>query len=341
MTSLSIVIQKSGLFSTIQDGGRIGWQHSGVPVSGPMDFLSYRLGNILVGNPMNTAAIEMIVSGATFEFRADAVIAITGANMQPTVENIELPMWRPIIIRAGVTIRFKTGLNGYCTYLAIHDGIQLKKVLGSYATSVNSGLSGYFGRKLQAGDVIPISQQVTTKFLNWQHGQAQFDGWIQFPTWSLSSSWYSHLFLKQEVYRIAIVKGYEWKMFEDVVRLQRMDEEFLFTLHPASNRMGYRLIGPQLHSNTKFEMSSSAVTMGTIQVPPDGNPIVLMADCQTTGGYARFGQIVKADLPKFAQLRPGARIRFYVLSIDEAVKKIIKIEREMEKLQSVVKSIVL
>lgn len=341
MTSLSIIIQKSGLFSTIQDGGRIGWQHSGVPVSGPMDFLSFRLGNILVGNPMNTAAIEMITSGATFEFQSDAVIAITGANMQPMVENIELPMWRPIFIRAGITIRFKMGLNGCCTYLAIHDGIQLKKVLGSHASTINSGLSGYFGRKLQAGDVIPISQQVTTKLLNWKHGHTKFDGWIQFPTWSLSSSWFSHVFMKQEVYHIAIMKGCEWEKFEDIKRLQRIDEELLFTLHPASNRMGYRLIGTQLQLNTTFEMSSSAVTMGTIQVPPDGNPIVLMADRQTTGGYARFGQISRVDLPKFAQIRSGAQIRFYVVSIDEAVKKLIKIEQEMEKLQSVVKSIVL
>jgi antagonist of KipI len=105
--------------------------------------------------------------------------------------------------------------------------------------------------------------------------------------------------------------------------------------------MGYRLIGTQLQLNTTFEMSSSAVTMGTIQVPPDGNPIVLMADRQTTGGYARFGQISRVDLPKFAQIRSGAQIRFYVVSIDEAVKKLIKIEQEMEKLQSVVKSIVL
>lgn len=305
---MTVTVLKPGLFSTIQDAGRFGYRQYGVIVSGATDQLSYSIGQALL-QQQNTAAIEVTMIGPTLQFQVDTVIAITGANCSPLIDGKPCAMWRPVVIKQGSILSCQVISNGMRSYIAFKGGIQVPVVLHSRSTYIRAKIGGYNGRALQKGDILPIHP-----------GHLQRTNYFVQP-YNFSQS-----------IKVRVTKSTEWAFFT-----KNSLQHFLqasFTLTREMDRMGYRLQSACPLATTKpLSLLSDAVTFGTIQVPPNGQPIILMADHQTTGGYAKIAQVICADLPLLAQLQPNALIHFEVVTIAEAQQIYIKKQRELSLLQ--------
>ncbi|MEO4051982.1 biotin-dependent carboxyltransferase family protein [Solibacillus sp. CAU 1738] len=295
---MTIVVLKPGFFSTIQDAGRIGQQQYGVIVSGAMDQLSYEIANTLL-NQSGTAAIEMTLVGPTLRFEVDTVIACTGADFSPLLNDAPCPMWQPVTVKAGSVLKCQAAKQGARGYIAFKHGIQVPEVLGSRSTYLRAQIGGFKGRALQKGDQLPIKlhSEVPRKY---------------------SANYKSLLSFSNSV-TIRIAVGTEWYSFTE--NSKQTLTSIPYTVTKDADRMGYRLESHSaLERVVKEDLISEAVTFGTIQVPPNGQPIILMADRQTTGGYPKIAQVIKADLPKLAQLQPMSTIHFEIVSLEEAQK---------------------
>lgn len=293
---MTITIIKPGFFSTIQDEGRFSQQQYGIIVSGAMDPLSYKIGNILLQQGME-ASIEITLVGPTLRFDVDAVIALTGADFSPLLNDEPCPMWRPVAVKAGSILKCQAAKNGARGYIGVKQGIQVPTVLGSHSTYLKAKFGGFEGRPLQKGDVLPISSSTNTP-------SKYFANYQEFITFSNDVT-------------IRVTLGTEWEAFTS--ESQDLFTSIPFTLTKDADRMGYRLQNEQkLERIIKEDLISEAVTFGTIQVPPNGQPIILMVDRQTTGGYPKIAQVIRADLPKLAQLQPMSTIRFEIISIERA-----------------------
>jgi antagonist of KipI len=292
-----LTVIKPGMLTTIQDGGRWGWQHLGVPVSGPMDPFSFGLANGLVGNDPNEAALEVTLKGPELRFDAHAVVAVTGADLSASLGGDELPVNEAVTVPAGSSIRFGERRFGARTYLAVRGGLDVQLVLGSRSASIDAGLPGLAGRRLQAGDRLPIGGR----------GRRPVPREIAVD-------------LVRDRRRPAVLRvlpGPDELRFERSARDRFL--ESVYRIAPQSNRMGYRLEGAALQVRGAGQMLSEGTPVGSIQVPPSGDPILLMADRQTTGGYARIATVIAADLPIAGQLAPGEDLRFELCSIDDAL----------------------
>lgn len=328
---MSLTLGKPGLFTTVQDRGRAGWQRYGVSVGGAMDDLSLRLANILVGNPEDAAALEMTLTGAEMLTEEEVIVAVCGADMKARVDGDPLPMWRPVTIPKGCKITFGTASEGYRTIVAFQGGISVPEVLGSRSTAVRNGFGGFKGRALRAGDRLETragrgrlpSATVRRTGCNRYRAEA----------WFLGSEWRTPGMNKHAdgVAEVRVMPGCEWEWFDDDSRNCFLAQPF--SMLAQSDRMGCRLSGPLLQTLSRKDMLSEAVTMGTVQVPPDGRPIVLMADRQTTGGYPRIAQVASVDLPVIAQMRPGEQVRFRLIGAQEAEALWIARERKLELLR--------
>ncbi|MBD2863485.1 5-oxoprolinase subunit PxpB [Paenibacillus oceani] len=312
----SAVVIKSGLLATVQDGGRLGHQRIGVSVSGPMDGFAHRTANALVGNAPDAAALELTLAGFALRLDADSLVAVTGGGALPTVDGRPLPAWRPVFVRRGSVLAFARVADGCRAYLAVAGGFAVPAVLGSRSTHVPARLGGLEGRPLQAGDVLPLGAPGAAAAgllaaLRWQAGNA---AWAPAP-WGVSP-YALPAYNDHPVVRIT--RGPEYERFTPDSAARFGDTAFV--LSHRSDRMGCRLEGPQLRMGLSGggSMLSEPVAAGTVQVPPDGYPIVLMADRQTTGGYPRIAQVAEADMPVLAQLRPGETVRFEWISTDES-----------------------
>ncbi|MFM1851195.1 MAG: hypothetical protein RIS54_879 [Verrucomicrobiota bacterium] len=284
---MAVKVIKPGMLSTVQDLGRPGLRATGLPPGGAVDAFSLHLANLLVGNAPGVAGLEMTLVGAELEFQTDAIIAATGAPMGgPTP-------WRPHAIKAGERVKFGAATRGCRTYLAVAGGFDVPKVLGGRGTDLRAGLGGLGGRALAKGDVLPIGAGAKTIVGRWS-----VDPTI-FPQ------------IGEEVVLRTVVGAEAAEISGGISRGE-------FTVSPQSDRMGLRLTGPGLVRRTNAELVSSAVAPGTVQVPPDGAPIVLLADAQTIGGYPRIAHVIRADQPLLAQLRPGDRVRFRNVKLAEA-----------------------
>lgn len=304
---MSLSILRSGLLTTVQDLGRTGYQQHGIPVSGAMDAVALRVANLLVGNDESTGGLEITLHGPIIRFEADHLIALTGAHLSPTLDEQPAPMHRPIWVPAGAVLAFGAAVAGCRAYLAVSGGFALPPVLGSQATYQRAGLGGLHGRALQAGDQLPGRQLMQTIQAKQIHAKWTAATWTPGPTLCPRPR-------PQPVVRV--VQGPEYEQFSAESRQQFLKQPFAIT--PQSDRMGYRLQGPALARETDVELLSSAVTFGTVQVPPNGQPIILMADRQTTGGYPRIAQVITADFGALAQAVPGQFVRFQEVSLAEA-----------------------
>ncbi|NMO96399.1 biotin-dependent carboxyltransferase family protein [Paenibacillus lemnae] len=312
---MSIYVHKPGLLSTVQDGGRTGYQQYGVIVSGAMDHFAHQAANLLVGNTGDEATLEMTVIGPVLEFERAAVIAVCGADLSPSIGGKAVPLWRPVYIPAGAVLRFGSSRQGCRGYLAAAGGLNVPHQMNSRSTYLRAGIGGYQGRSLQAEDRLPVQQPTELGELIAGGIQARMEEGEPFGTvgWSVS---YEMLpdYGKHPVIRI--LPGAQQSWFEEESLKDLHSAEFI--VQPQSDRMGYRLAGKPLHKVKQQELLSEPVTFGTVQVPPDGNPIVLMADRQTTGGYPKVAQVITADLPLLAQSQIGSSIRFQPVTLQEA-----------------------
>ena len=303
-----------GVLTTVQDRGRAGHQREGIPVSGAMDDLSLRLVNLLVGNDENAAALELTLIGPTLRFDERTLIALGGADVGASVDGTPIPLWRPVCVAAGSIVTAEAAVRGCRGYLAVAGGIDVPLVLGSRSTYVRAALGGVGGRALRRGDVVPcgapseLSRRIAAAIL-----ERDTPGRVAVARWGAAATLLPHLAPRTT---IRVLEGEHTHMLTPQSAEQLWTAEF--RVGAQSDRMGYRLEGATLELSQPIEILSEAVAFGTIQLPPGGNPIVLMADRQTTGGYPRIGEVATVDLPLVAQLKPGDRLRFRPISLDEA-----------------------
>jgi antagonist of KipI len=315
--AMGVTVIKSGLLTTVQDLGRYGYQRAGIIVSGAMDSLSFRLANLLVGNDVFAAGLEVTLVGPTLRFEVDSMIAICGGNFSPTINKEEILLNKPIYVKKGDHLEFGPPKYGSRCYIAFKGGIQIEQVLGSRSTCLPANFGGLNGRALRTGDELPLIE------LSYNYS---------FKTnWNLSCYFDSILFNTKP---IRVLKGRQYHLFDD---------ESLSLFHSASfsltkdiNRMGYRMDGPSLYLINQQELLTEGVAFGTIQVPANGKPIILMADRQTTGGYPKIAQVISADLPRLAQLKPEDSIHFVEVSIFEAQKLALDLENELKALRKII-----
>ena len=271
-----------GLLTTVQDLGRPGYAHLGISASGAADALSLRAGNLLVGNPESAAALEMTLAGGAFEFESATVVALTGADFDSTI-----PMWRAVEVQPGEQVRVGHARSGARCYLCVHGAIDVPPVLGSMSTHLLTGLGGLEGRALKRGDVLAWGR----RFRLPTAGPLPTAGSL--PT----AGKVIHVTAPADA---AALCRETWRVRED------------------SDRMGLRLRGPALERHTGH-MLTEGVPLGTVQVPPDGQPIVLFVEHQTTGGYPKIANVISADFHAVGQLRPRDEVRFEQISIDAAI----------------------
>jgi antagonist of KipI len=306
---------RAGLLTTVQDLGRFGQQRFGVPVSGAMDSRSLSIANRLVGNGDNAAALEITLVGPVLRFDSHTLIALCGGDLGAVVGDKPLPMNRPVWIAAGSRLAFGRCVTGCRAYLAFAGGIDVPEVLGSRSTYLRAGFGGLQGRALKAGDRIEVMTGGESYFLRLREARAFSDDGFAAPKWSVRVD-SERLMMRPQLVRF--VAGRHWERLTPGVRNRFVGENF--GVGAASDRMGYRLEGVDLDKHSFGDIASEAVTLGTIQLPPDGNPIVLMADRQTIGGYPRVGEVASVDMPLLAQLKPGDTLRFKRIALVEAQK---------------------
>ncbi|MGM9949819.1 MAG: biotin-dependent carboxyltransferase family protein [Lysinibacillus sp.] len=316
---MGVTVLHGGLLTTVQDLGRLGAQKYGVIVSGAMDAVSMRLANLLVGNADGEAALEVTLFGTKLLFEADQLIAITGGDLQPTIDGQKAPMWRPVLIRRGSVLHFASAVSGCRAYVSFAGGIHVPAVMGSKSTYLRAGIGGLSGRALQKGDCFACGEAVGDISRAFIRQLEQMDRPI---AWSIDAT-QLHLFEQNEAIRV--MHGSEYRRFTPESQHAFFSSPYKITTH--SDRMGYRLEGEPLHLSEKFDLLSEGVTYGTVQVPSSGQPIILMADRQTTGGYPKIGQVISADLPRLSQMQPNADIHFTEVSLEQAEAALFEMEK--------------
>ncbi len=308
----------------MQDLGRPGQRAWGVPPGGAADAEALRLGNALVGNPPGAAGLEITLGGSSFEFGADALIALTGADLSAELRygtrRAPLPLWRPLWLPMGSLLLTGRPRQGCRLYLSVAGGIKVPPVLGSTSTYLPAGFGGFEGRALRGGDLLQVGEGPGFG------APAGFAGAFWAAPWSFSPPWRRGAALRA-------TPGPEMAWFTGAA--QETFWRTWFTVSAHADRMGVRLEGPPLARARAGELPSAAVSPGTVQVPPSGQPIALLADGQTVGGYPRVAQIVQVDVWRCAQLVPGERARFHSLSVPGARALYLRRERALRALERV------
>ena len=303
-----IDILKPGLLTTIQDDGRWGYQQFGVPVSGPMDRVSHRLANFIVGNPWSAATLEVTFDGPELKFCKDVLFGITGARFNVYLDGSLVRLDTCQLARSGQKLRFGRRLLGARSYLAVTGGFDVPKVFGSRSTHIESKIGGFKGRSLKAGDKLAVG------------GDVVIDSQAGFTRASIVT-------LPRKGTRVRVIPGPNDSLFSQDILAKFVSSRYYVGID--SDRMGYRLDGLAVSFNARDELISTAVPVGSIQVTNLGKPIILMADHQTTGGYPRIGTIITADLPLVGQLSPGDWIQFEWSSQSVAMNELIAQERAL------------
>jgi biotin-dependent carboxylase-like uncharacterized protein len=292
----TIQVHAPGLFTTVQDLGRVGFGPLGVSPSGAADPISLRLGNRLVGNSDNTAALEMTLLGGTFLFPEGAILALSGSDFGATLDNVAVDPWMSFEARPGQTLRCGPTRSGARSYLCMQGGMAVRPFLGSASTHALSGLGGFEGRPLRKGDVLRVastSQPYRRRKIAPHNLSRLSPRKILRCTPGPQSEWFPE-FSQQLFYNSAYLVAEE------------------------SNRMGLRLDGPSVPVSSSGDMITEGVSLGAIQIPGGGSPIILFVEQQTTGGYPKIANVISADLASVGQLRPRDEIRFERVSWEEA-----------------------
>jgi antagonist of KipI len=296
---MSLKILKPGILDTIQDEGRYGYQHLGINPGGAMDLLAMQTANLLLGNNLNEAVLEIFFPAPDILFEQNAFITITGANFSPMINGDGIKINRPVMVKKNTVIQFPQKKKGQCCYLSVKGGFKLSAWLNSYSTNIKAGAGGYNGRKLQRGDVIEFNKTFEHDKLN--NVDVVKMHWRAAPETDDS-----------EPNEIFVIAGNEWNWLSEKSKTDFLISKFKAAL--SSDRMGYRLSGTKLEAHIITELVSTAVNFGTIQLLPNGEMIALMADSQTTGGYPRIAHVITTHLSKLAQKQPGEDIKFTIVN---------------------------
>lgn len=316
---MSLRIIKQGLSDTIQDFGRKGYRYLGINPGGAMDLVAMRIANALVGNDPDEAVIEMHFPAAEILFEQTVLVAMAGADFSAGINDASIPVLHPVMIRKGSVLKFQKKQKGARAYLAVQGGYLLDPWLGSYSTNLKTGAGGYMGRALKKNDLLRLKQAPEYLFLKSDH---HFE---IFP-WQANDA---------EFYRrnnIRFIAAPEYELLD--TGSKRKLENSLFTITASSDRMGYRLSGDPLQITEPIEMISTAAICGTIQLLPDKQLIILMADHQTSGGYPRPGYLISADIPSMAQKEPGQQFALEKITQADAETVFFNQELNLQQLQN-------
>jgi biotin-dependent carboxylase-like uncharacterized protein len=294
-----LAVADPGLLTTIQDLGRPGYQRVGIPPAGPMDREAFILANRLVGNPDGAAGLELTLKGPTLEVRRACVVAVTGATMGLRVNGAEASAWTALALAPGDTLGFRMVTAGCRAYLAVAGGLDTPVALGARATYLRGRLGGLGGRALRKGDVLPLgTNRVPAEALV---GRAVPPG-VR-PAYPAQVE-------------CRVVLGPQADRFTPAGVAALLGDGFEVT--PQADRMGYRLKGPAIEHVRGHDIVSDGIPLGGIQVPGEGQPIVLLVDRQTTGGYTKIATVIGVDIGRLGQTRPGQRVRFRQVTLAEA-----------------------
>jgi biotin-dependent carboxylase-like uncharacterized protein len=316
---MNVTVLKPGLLSSLQDAGRPGHAALGVGRAGAMDLPAWQLANALVGNGYGEAALECTLLGPTLRFEQAVTIALTGATMAAYVDGHVVPPWTCCQLPAGSVLQLGGAAAGCRTYLAVRGGFDVAPLLGSRSSDLHARIGYANGRALQVGDVLPLGAAAPLPHLPAGNGVRQLD-------WSLDPQpWFDFA-----AGPLALLRGSHW------AQLDAPSQQWLlggrFVLSKDSNRTASRLDGHSLHLREPLELISEATLPGTLQLPPSGQPLVLLADAPVTGGYPRIGQLSAVELPRLAQRRPGDTVCFRETTLDEALARLDRRQQRLPRL---------
>lgn len=321
-------IREGGLWTTVQDMGRQGYYHLGLPPSGAADKYSFIIGNLLLGNPVECAGLEMTLLGPVIEFGKKTSIALTGASVQAFINNRPLPMWEVVAVDEGDVLSFRFCKKGVKSYLCVSGGIQVPEVLGSRSTYVLSRLGGHEGRKLGVGDELMIGEPLPGAFK--QIGKRVPVEFI--PEWN-------------DAKNLRVVMGISGNRIRDEGIKTFLDSEWIVSAE--SDRVAYRYMGSSIsfeeHAPPFGAGSSSsnvvdfAYPIGALMVPNEGEVIVLLNDATSGGGFVTIGTVINPDLDLIAQSRPMTRCRFLTITVDQAIQARMERKKQLMRLDEILK----
>mgnify|MGYP000889477580 FL=1 len=306
-----MIIENGGILTTVQDGGRFGYEPFGVSPSGPMDRRSFEIANLLVGNDRNEACLEATVIGPSISFTEDAVVAIAGADMGPRLNGVPVPHCRAFAVRPGDTLRLGVARAGCRAYLAFAGGLDVPLLMNSRSTMVGKGFGGYRGRRLKQGDEVGLRQDIAC--LPDLSGRVADPEPI--PTGERA---------------LRVILGPQDDRFTEEGIVTFLSSRY--TIGADFDRQGYRLEGPKIRHVTDGNIISDGIVFGSVQVPTSGDPIVMMAEHQTVGGYAKIATVITVDLPVLGQCKAGDAVRFVRTSVEEAERLAEASRRELDAL---------
>ncbi len=305
---MTLRVLRPGILMTVQDVGRHGYQHLGLCPGGAMDPVALALANALVGNAVDEAALEITILGPDLEFGAETLVALCGAEFEASI-----PLNRPVLVEAGRLVHIGRSLRGARGYLAVAGGLPIEPVLGSRSTYLPGHFGGHEGRTMRRGDAIPLVANVAAlsgdRFDKLKGKNGRSVRWWAPPLTAPD----------REPIVLHVIEGEHYGRFDATA--QRAFLDTIWSIAPDSNRMGFRLGGAPLpRPAADGEILSGPTCLGSVQVPASGQPIVLMADHQTTGGYPRIAEVAYADVPRLAQLAPGGKLHFARCSLEIAAQ---------------------
>ena len=311
-----MIVRRAGFLTSVQDLGRARYHQFGVSLGGALDAFALRVANLLVGNNESAAGLEITFGGLQLRFADERVVAWCGGEFDVRGGSAPLPPGHAARLQAGKELRFGRPQSGCRSWLAISGGIDVPIVLGSRSTDLRASYGGVEGRVLRDGDILLLGARPGSSTL----------ATTGIGLWTGPHDWVSPA--KRDP-MLRFVRGADWARF-NASTLQRFTSES-FAVSPDSDRMGVRLDGPELQRENNVDLISEAVAPGTIQVPPSGQPILLLGDCQTIGGYPKIAHVITVDLGIAAQLRAGDVVRFSEISLAEAHRLLLQRERELER----------
>ena len=313
---MNAIATRAGFLTSVQDLGRTSYRQFGVSLGGALDLFALRVANFLAGNEESAAGLEITFGGLQLRFTDERIVAWCGGEFDVRVGSTSLPAGHAALVRAGQEVKFDHPKTGCRCWLAVSGGIDVPLVLGSRSTDLRASFGGFEGRALRDGDAIRLGARPTSPI----------PATIEISSWSAPKPWSQPA---TDTPTLRFVRGADWARF-NASALQRFTSE-PFAVSPDSDRMGVRLAGPELRPTDDAELVSEAVVPGTIQVPPSGQPILLLGDCQTIGGYPKIAHVITVDLGIAAQLRAGDVVRFSEISLAEAHRLLLQRERELER----------